>query len=85
MSARQYAEWKAEYELQPWGPGRDDARALFSAVAALAPYRKTSRPLETKPFFPHLFEAETVYQSDEEMMLAAQMWTVVKGGKVVSG
>ena len=45
----------AYYLIEPWGPDREDARALWAGAMAVAPYRKEgSDPPRFKDYFPHL-------------------------------
>ena len=38
MTYGQFLDWAAYYEINPWGPVRDDARAAFQTMHLLTPY-----------------------------------------------
>ena len=40
MSAKEYNEWIAEYQIEPWGDLREDLRAGMIVQSNLAPHSK---------------------------------------------
>lgn len=60
VSSREFAEYWALYQLDPWGPERDDLRAgiVASTVANVnRDRRKRPRPYTPQEFMPKLVEA----------------------------
>jgi len=54
IDSREFAEWVAEFRLEPWGEIRSDLRAGIVASAALAPWCKKGhepRPIDMMPKF----------------------------------
>lgn len=58
MSSEQLVEWEEFFRISPWGPGRDDARAMYIGEMAVAPYSKGGRA-NFGSFFPHLKTRQT--------------------------
>lgn len=56
LSWSQFMDWRARYELQPWGEERADARGAAHTTLGMAPFSKSTRNLPT-PMWPY-FEAE---------------------------
>lgn len=68
IDSREFAEWVAEYRIEPWGEIRSDLRAGIVASAALAPYCKRGqepRPIDLMPKFGK--QATRPKQSEAEM------------------
>ena len=68
IDSREFAEWVAEYRIEPWGELRSDLRAGIIASAALAPWSKKGReprPIDLMPKFGG--EAKRPRQSEAEM------------------
>ena len=51
VDSAEFAEWKAFYQLEPWGGERDDYRAGTVAAAV----RNSMRGPDTDPFHPYHF------------------------------
>lgn len=54
IDSREFAEWVAEYRIEPWGEIRSDLRAGIIASSVLAPYCKKGqgpRPIDLMPNF----------------------------------
>jgi hypothetical protein len=64
--------------LCPRGEWRADARALFLAQAALAPYQKGGGKLDPKDYFPHLYRVRDM--TDAELREAAEALCMAWGG-----
>ena len=54
IGATKWREWRAFYTMFPWGPEREDMRALYSGHTSLLPWQKKGSKLELDEFFPHL-------------------------------
>lgn len=82
MTSAEFVGWMAYYQLEPWGPTRDDLRSIYMAQSSVAPYTKGGKAPQPRDYFGHLF-ARLPKQSDEEMELYMRLWTTAKGGTVI--
>src|SRR5262245_18022188 len=81
IDARHFAELLAYERISPRGPLRDDLRALYLAQASLAPWQTGGGKLDTRLYFPHLFDEPE--QTTEEMIDVARALTLAHGGEIV--
>jgi uncharacterized protein DUF4035 len=59
MSADEFANWMAEYQISPFGPYREDLRAGIITSQLLTPHlKKGATPLKPEDFIPR-FGAST--------------------------
>ena len=58
MTARQFAEWAAYAELEPFGPNAGWVQAGTVAAAALAPWAEKGEAPGPADFFPHLADGQ---------------------------
>lgn len=68
IDSREFAEWVAEYRIEPWGEIRSDLRMGIIASATLAPWSKKGqepRPIDLMPKFDK--QATRPRQSEAEM------------------
>lgn len=64
MDSQQFAEYLAEYSIEPWGEARADLRSgILGAVIAACHGKKNAKPADYMP----KFDTEPKKQSAEEM------------------
>ncbi len=74
IDAREFTEWIAYWNVEPWGEERADLRAgiIAATVANCAPFRKSQRPFAPSEFMPFAkAEAQRQSAKEIEMRLAA--------------
>ncbi|KKL07299.1 hypothetical protein LCGC14_2587410 [marine sediment metagenome] len=84
VDSREYAEWVAEYRIEPWGEIRSDLRAGIIASATLAPYCKKGqepKPIDFMPKFDK--QARTRPRQSEAEMKA--IWAQAVAGFAKAG
>lgn len=85
LTAAQIAEWEAFYELEPFGPLRDDLRAGLTAAAIanrIPRFSQGGKALRPEDLFPTL-RSGTRQQSREQLQRAMAGIAVAFGGQVV--
>lgn len=81
ISSAEFGEWMAYAEVEPFGPGRDDARAGVIASLIANANRDTDRraePYEPEDFFPNLGNGRPSAPADqtpEEQLAIMRMIT----------
>lgn len=73
MSAREFHEWRAYAELEPFGPNQTDwSFGLLAALMVNTHVPSSNVPSKPEDFYPHL-RPETPEQTPE------QMWAILGG------
>ena len=74
LNSREFAEWLAYYNLEPWGEERADLRAgiIAATVANAAPGRR-GRTFQPKDFMPFTGE-RAQRQSTQEVEARIRLW-----------
>jgi hypothetical protein len=90
MSSREFAEWAAYYQVEPFGEARADLRAAIVAKTMADLWRGEGEPVPIENFLPLLQEPPD--EEDEEQVEAYQqylqvveMLNVAWGGKDLRG
>lgn len=79
ISAREFAEYIAFWQLEPWGEEREDYRsALICAVLANVWRPKGSRDYRPEDFMPKFVPVE---QSPEEQLRQVEIMNIIFGGR----
>jgi len=84
LSTREFDEWLAYYQIEPWGEERGDVRAgiIASTIANVNRNPKQRRkPYSPKDFMPVYDKPPKRQQSTEEMLRMAEMITAAMGGQ----
>ncbi|MCL5995491.1 MAG: DUF4035 domain-containing protein [Chloroflexi bacterium] len=82
MSSREFSEWMAYYNLEPFGEERADLRmAMLASLIANVNRdpRKHSKPFEPKDFMPKF--GEETHQTPEEQLAFVEMLNEAFGGR----
>ena len=81
MSSREFAEWMAFFEIQPFGERRADFRnaSLMALVSNVMTRTKDSDPVKTPgDFMPDFERALDEYEAQEEIPAHVQLWQKIK-------
>jgi len=90
MSSREFAEWWAYYQLDPFGPERADLRnaALMALIAEMfRDPKKRGKPFEPEDFMPSFDtfqegeEPSWKGRGPEELYQKLRAWAVAAGGR----
>lgn len=84
LSTRQFDEWLAFYQIEPWGEERGDVRAgiIASTIANVNRDPKQRRqPYSPKDFMPVYDRPPQEAQSTEQMLRIAEMMNEAFGGR----
>ncbi len=87
MSSREFAEWMAFYQVEPWGEERADLRSGIVASTVANAHRdpkKRKRPFKPEDFIPKFepkFERKKGRKTPEQMLRLVEMLNVAFGGK----
>jgi len=85
IGATKWREWQAMFKLMPWGPERDDMRALYSGHTSLLPWQKGGGKIELGEYFPHLAGKRKQQTDDEHQVFLGKLWVMALGGEVTDG
>jgi hypothetical protein len=80
ISSREFAEWKAYYRRNPFGPLRDDQRAGIVAAVQANIHRDEKRRSDPYTWDDFLRPKPTEPQSWQQMLVIAEMWQAAMGG-----
>jgi len=79
MTSKEYEDWKAFYQVEPFGDARADYRAgVIASVVANANKKKSARRVKPLDFFPSWKRRK---QSWEEQLSIVEALNVAFGGK----
>lgn len=79
MSAREFAEWIAYYQLDPFGEERADLRVATLTALTANIYKKKGKPdFKPQDFMPFLPKEE---KTPEEMLAFVELLNAALGGK----
>ena len=67
-NSRQYAEWQAEYQLDPWGDERADLRAGIIACTIAHVNRAQGKAFKPSDFMPEFDKRPKQRQTQAEMI-----------------
>jgi len=82
LSAFQFAQWAARYEIEPFGEAREDARhGLRAAILANVHRDPKAKPFEPQDFIPRFRSPEKVKQSPAQQLKVVELWNKALGGR----
>ena len=90
MSAKEFTEWMAYYELEPFGPVRDDQRAGEVASVLANVHRDSKKrptPFSAVDFFPNLspdYRTEILEDDDTKIEIREPITNKTAGDKLRS-
>lgn len=79
MDAREFAEWIAFGEIEPFGGARDDERAGIIAAAIVNLYRKPGSALDWTDFLP-LYETRNPSTDWRDLLRKVELINQLLGG-----
>jgi len=83
IDSKEFAEWKAFYMLEPFGPSREDERAGMMSACVVNAHKARGRLMMPEDFFPELKDGEPEEKGVEQMK--ARLLKVFKKKKEKAG
>ena len=80
-NSRQYAEWQAEYQLDPWGDERADLRMGIIACTIANVNRAKGRTFKPGDFMPEFDKQAKQRQTPEEMAAVMTRFTTLHNAR----
>ena len=82
LSSRQFAEWIAYYNVEPWGEERADVRSgVVASTVANIHRKKNTKPFKPIDFMPYLSEErEEMEQKEKQNQLLAMLKGLAANG-----
>jgi hypothetical protein len=86
MSSREFAEWKAEYSIEPFGDLRDDYRSAQIAAMIAEVNRDHEKQSEPRPLKDFLLDFRpTADDEDEEQKTPGELYGMIRNMVLFSG
>lgn len=80
MDAREFAEWIAYDQIEPFGALRDDQRAGTIASAVVNIWKSSGTPLDWQDFFPS-YETRNPEQDYTKLLAKIELFNQLLGGE----
>lgn len=85
IDSREFTEWQAYWQLEPWGEGRADLRAGIIASTLANIHRTGNAPLFTPQDFMPTFDARVPDEDDRDVEIAQQQQLLESLTRAVGG